>query len=281
MGRQWFLNFATGRACRCLIAAAIVFSGLALSTTAAAVDHPSLHTLTTSPNTATALPAPPCSGTAGNFLIGRYVKGRIFYEGVQGNFVVHTGTPCAGHSQSFNPGTQDPGNFVFDWSMIASAGSGATDGWSQSGFFRNGGGNILHFSQFYNPGTNYLHDTSVCCAQPGETHTYWQQTVEDSSGAYALRSNFDSTIIQISPFDEFDYWDSPEIPEYANETAYSNSLVPGSAAAPVQVSGLTVQNVSDQFTAMPCTLGMQNDEPTQWADPLTKCPTTDFFDARN
>jgi hypothetical protein len=124
--------------------------------------------------------------------------------------------------------------------------SGDGQGWSQSGPLLKWGFGycVKRWSQMSQTGATYHDFYLPDCSLPGESHIYWQQAIYTSEG-WRMRSNMDLTVIHEGEFSPFALWSTPFQAEFSAEAHYKANTIPGSASAPVDMSGLQVQSYAN------------------------------------
>lgn len=201
----------------------------------------------------------PSGQVAGNYFDGMAAYNQP-YNGVSANLLVRYGAVCDSDTSTYNPSTQNLGNFNYSWTMIADTGG---NGWLQSGFFRDYGTGINNFAQYYN--ANYgIVDIVGAVVNPGETHRYWQQRYGDSQGVF--HSNVDTTRL-INTSNLMDGWAGLS-QQFFNETRYKSSDVPGTSTSKTQFTNIQTENYNGVFAPIPSPfLTGYDDNAARWGGP--------------
>lgn len=164
------------------------------------------------------------------------------YEGTSTVLTAATAPIC-------DTGSQDPNtNFDYTWVMIHqnnSAPGGTTSGYAQMGFYR-GWGSCNYFTAEYDRDVNDVYHRFIDphgngCLQDGGQNQYWVQYING-----ALRMNVDVTIMAVTPWNPYTYWNlnyGPWHTEFDSETKYLGSDVPTTA-----FNAMEVQQFNDSWT---------------------------------
>jgi len=199
------------------------------------------------------------------------------YAGASAVLTVRSSSVCPSDSTSANYATGNLGNFVYAYTMVATADASA---WSQSGYFRSYGTPLIHMAQQKWPDGS-LHDNfCLICGtlSAGETHKYWQQASPGGGDCACMHANVDQTQFIVSPTNSLSSWllAGPLSPQFDGETRYRESDMPGSSSQSALFTQMSVQSRYDfVFGPAPCfsatDLTAGNDNVARWASAAVSC----------
>lgn len=220
--------------------------------------------LTTSPATA----ASSTCGTRGNYFDGMFYNpqdaGHVT-RGVTGFLLVRPSASCTTDTGMFN--------FTNAWTLLSGASGGEH---VQSGFIRKTSTSFTeNFSQAVRGGTDI--ETKYVGTQllEGERNQYEQAIWTNSLCSHSSRCAFSyakGSLILISNWDPLTSWNGPFNVQYASETGYRESDVPGRATNKTEYTGLkyfTGENSTGAVT-QPCGVTTRIDS-SRWSQDRPAC----------
>lgn len=194
---------------------------------------------------------------ASNYLEGYGNRTSSFYpnnepeqvEGISGNLRDAPGYILCSGATSYNDSSS--------WVMMANP--IGNDGWAQAGtFYQEGFPCVEEWAQEEQTSAqgfqNYFvfQNNQPVCSSSGSTYHYWVQLYYTGS-EYVYRMNIGSFVIDQTTWSPLTSWSSsPWWAQFAGETTYPQSDIPGSSSQPYDYSGLQVQSYANNSWGSLC-----------------------------
>lgn len=164
------------------------------------------------------------------------------FEGIDGVIEDNAGSNCDDYGA-----VPDQDNFVTDWVMLANANATVDNrAHIQVGYFHYYGSCTYYFTEWQKyDGGDFTRSIDTADGCRNETSAEFRVKWNSSTSHEDML--VDSELLASSPFDPYNVWGEPFIPEVSAESKYIQSNIPGTSSDPTLASDVVLQKFNNSW----------------------------------